>query len=109
MGIHLPKQPTFCTRTVFTQQWEDISLNNNTHIQYNRVQRILDLGDGNVWILTSHMGAVRFTTPLTKIAYQLGAQSIETAHHCQQQSEYHLPGQRRNHIHREFQTRYFLL
>lgn len=40
----------------FTQQWENISLNNNTHIQYNRVQRILDLGDGNVWILTSHMG-----------------------------------------------------
>lgn len=49
----------------FTQQWEDISLNNNTHIQYNRVQRILDLGDGNVWILTSHMGLFVYNT-LTK-------------------------------------------
>lgn len=91
----------------FTQQWENISLNNNTHIQYNRVQRILDLGDGNVWILTSHMGLFVYNA-LTKSLTNL-VHTIETAHHCQQQSEYHLPGQRRNHIHREFQTRYFLL
>ena len=45
-----------------TQQWEDICLNSCNDIQYNRVQRILDLGDGNVWILTSHMGLVIYNT-----------------------------------------------
>lgn len=64
MGIHLPKQPTFAQEQFYTAM-EDISLNNNTHIQYNRVQRILDLGDGNVWILTSHMGLFVYNT-LTK-------------------------------------------
>ncbi|MCO7111900.1 hypothetical protein NIB75_03335 [Bacteroides uniformis] len=108
MGIHLPKQPTFAQEQFYTAMGGHQPSNNNTHIQYNRVQRILDLGDGNVWILTSHMGLFVYNTT-DQIAYQLGAQSIETAHHCQQQSEYHLPGQRRNHIHREFQTRYFLL
>ena len=39
-----------------TQQWEDIDLNVGKDIQYNRVQRILDIGDGNVWILTTHRG-----------------------------------------------------
>lgn len=46
----------------FTQQWESIHLNNNHDIQYNRIQRILDLGDGNVWILTSHMGLFIYNT-----------------------------------------------
>lgn len=40
----------------FTQQWQDIDLSSGKDIRYNRVQRILDVGDGNVWILTSHMG-----------------------------------------------------
>ena len=51
----------------------------------------------------SQQGSSRIT-----VEFELSV-DLETAHHCQQQSEYHLPGQRRNHIHREFQTRYFLL
>lgn len=39
-----------------TRQWENISLGNDPGIQYNRVQRVLDLGQGNVWILTTHRG-----------------------------------------------------
>lgn len=39
-----------------TRQWESISLGNDPDIQYNRVQRVLDLGNGNVWILTTHRG-----------------------------------------------------
>lgn len=39
-----------------TRQWESISLGNDSDIQYNRVQRVLDLGNGDVWILTTHRG-----------------------------------------------------
>lgn len=45
-----------------THQWENICLNSRNDIQYNRVQRILDLGDGNVWILTSHKGLFIYNT-----------------------------------------------
>lgn len=45
-----------------TQQWENIHLNNYKNTQYNRVQCILDLGNGNVWILTSHMGLFIYNT-----------------------------------------------
>ncbi len=43
-------------------QWDDINLDNAQEMQYNRVQRILDLGDGNVWILTSHKGLFIYNT-----------------------------------------------
>ena len=39
-----------------TRQWESVSLGDDPDIQYNRVQRVLDLGNGNVWILTTHRG-----------------------------------------------------
>ena len=39
-----------------TRQWENISLGNDSDIQYNRVQRVLDLGNDDVWILTTHRG-----------------------------------------------------
>ena len=45
-----------------TQQWENIHLSNCKNTQYNRVQCILDLGNGNVWILTSHMGLFIYNT-----------------------------------------------
>lgn len=45
------------------KQWENIKLNNNKkNIQYNRVQRVLDMGNGNIWILTSHMGLFIYNT-----------------------------------------------
>ena len=43
-------------------QWENIDLDNDKDIQYNRVQRILDLGNGNTWILTSHRGLFIYNT-----------------------------------------------
>lgn len=48
-----------------TQQWEEIKLSNDQNMQYNRIQRILDIGNGNVWILTSHKGLFIYNT-LTK-------------------------------------------
>lgn len=32
------------------------------NMQYNRIQRILDIGNGNVWILTSHKGLFIYNT-----------------------------------------------
>ena len=52
-------------RNSTAQEWEEISLNNDKDIQYNRVQRILDLRDGNIWILTSHRGLFIYN-PLNK-------------------------------------------
>lgn len=46
----------------FTRQWEEIKLNNGQDMQYNRIQRILDIGNGNVWILTSHKGLFIYNT-----------------------------------------------
>jgi len=46
----------------FAQQWENIGLNSSNNIQYNRIQRILDLGNGNIWILTTHMGLFIYNT-----------------------------------------------
>ena len=48
-------------RNNFTQTWESIDLSDQG-IQYNRVQRILDMGDSNVWILTSHKGLFIYNT-----------------------------------------------
>lgn len=48
-------------RNSMTQQWESIDLSDRD-IQYNRVQRILDPGDGNVWILTTHKGLFIYNT-----------------------------------------------
>ena len=39
-----------------------IKLNNGQDMQYNRIQRILDIGNGNVWILTSHKGLFIYNT-----------------------------------------------
>lgn len=39
-----------------TWKWESINLGNDSDIQYNRVQGVLDLGNGDVWILTTHRG-----------------------------------------------------
>lgn len=49
-------------RSSITQQWEEIKLNNDLNVQYNRIQRILDTGNGNVWILTSHKGLFIYNT-----------------------------------------------
>lgn len=37
-------------------RWENIPLTTGEDNLYNRVQRICDMGDGRVWILTSHTG-----------------------------------------------------
>jgi len=39
-----------------TRKWDNINLRGDKDIQYNRVQQILDVGNGKMWILTSHLG-----------------------------------------------------
>ena len=43
-------------------QWENIRLTSDAENLYNRVQRICDLGNGQVWILTSHTGLFIYNT-----------------------------------------------
>lgn len=49
-------------RNSATRQWESIDLGISKDIQYNRVQRLLDAGNGNIWILTSHRGLFVYNT-----------------------------------------------
>ncbi len=49
-------------KSSFTQQWEEINLNSNDDIPYNRIQGVLDAGYGNIWILTTHMGLFIYNT-----------------------------------------------
>ena len=55
-----------------SDQWENIHLASVEDNRYNRVQRILDVGDGRVWILTSHMGLFIYNSSdksLTNLRY----------------------------------------
>lgn len=49
-------------REAASGQWENIRLTSDVDNLYNRVQRICDLGNGQVWILTSHTGLFIYNT-----------------------------------------------
>ncbi len=62
LWVYTSQNSLLLHKSPLTGMWENISLNGSEGIQYNRIQRILDLGDGHVWILTTHLGLFIYNT-----------------------------------------------